>query len=120
MMITMTVVVPITMGEIITSLITLTMILGQWISHGKIPHLVVRNSPAVVRVEGHEMPKCYIIVIYIVPRVGTCCSVNHRNILPNFFSSSWISSTINGRVDSKRLFPPPNTTYPSISASYRN
>ena len=39
----------------------------QWLFHTEVPHLVIGDSPAPVWIKGHQVPKCYIVFIYIIP-----------------------------------------------------
>ena len=54
------------------------------IIEGHIPSLCVSFSPAPPWFTSHEFPEIYVIIIYIIPWVGSCSCVYYIDILPNF------------------------------------
>ena len=89
---------------------TSNIISGNGIPHGEVPHLIVCDCPASLRIKSHEVPKGNVIIIDIVPNVGRSCRVDDRNVLPDFLSPVRIGSTIDGCIGPKHLFPLPEST----------
>ena len=72
----------------------LIILFGYGVSHGQVPHLIIGDSPTPLGIKCHQMFKCNVIIIDIVPRIGRSCSINHCYILPNFLRSMGICTTI--------------------------
>ena len=85
--------------------------LWQRVSHRNVPHLIICFSPAPLRVFSHKLLKNKVIICYIVPNVGICCSVNDKYILPNFSRLMWFCFWVYSSIDSEGLLPPPNSIY---------